>query len=168
MTTTRPGAEGTAEPSTRDLYRTAFGADMPEAPPEQDRRDDRAARYGAVLAAALTFIAGSWLVAAPYLLDYADLGGLDGYWNDAVIGGVIAVIALLQLSAPARAVPSSVASAALGAWLIVAPFGLGYSSEAPRASWNEAVTGVVVLILALAGLAFTLGRRANRAGDEET
>lgn len=166
MSTTRPGGEPTTEPSTRDLYRSAFGTETPEAPARQNGRNAQSARHGALLAAGLTLLAGMWLVVAPYVLSYADLGGLDGYWNDAVIGGVLAVLGLLRLASSARAVPLSVATAALGAWLIVAPFGLGYSTEAPRASWNEAITGGAVLLLGLLGLALALGRRSAQDGKQ--
>lgn len=165
MTTTRPGGRHTDEPSTRDLYRTAFGSRTTES--EEDGRTRTAgttegpARSGAVLAAALTFVAGGWLVVAPYVLGYADLGGFDGYWNSTVFGAIVAVVALVLLADPAR-VLTSVLALASGAWLLAAPFRLGYSSSAPLATWNETITGAVVVVLAAAGL--VLGFTGRRSG----
>lgn len=151
-----------SEPPTRDLYRAAF-ADPVEADHRRRSPDTprTAAGRGAAMAAGLTLVAGVWLVIAPFMLDYAHVGGIDGYWNSTVVGALLILLALLRLGMPGRSLALCTVSAALGGWLLVAQHVLGYGEGAPRATANEVATGVLVILLGLAGVGFTLaaGRR---------
>lgn len=107
-----------------------------------DRRE--AARRGQVqIASGLNVAAGIWLIIAPFGLGY---GGV-ALVNDVVVGFVVAVLAVIRYLEAYRAAWMSWINFALGAWLIVAPFVLGYSGTA-RALWNDIILGVIVLALA--------------------
>ncbi|MHA6793790.1 SPW repeat domain-containing protein [Pseudonocardia bannensis] len=113
---------------------------------------------------ALTFLAGIWLIMAPFALNYQNLGpGFDGYWNDVVIGAAIALVALVRMASPYRSAAVGVVNIGLGAWLILAPFTLGYNlgADAMAATWNDIIVGVIVIVLAT--ISAVLGRRGQRA-----
>lgn len=167
MTTTRPGAEpDMAQSPTRDLYRTAFAA--PAAGDERRRPGSPApARQGAVAATGLLLLVGVWLVAAPFLLDYVEVGGIDGSWNSVVTGAAVAFLALLGLGRVLRPLMLSGLVAGLGGWLLLAQHVLGYSADAPRASVNETTCGIVVILLAVAGLGFALAARTSSDATEQ-
>ncbi len=105
-----------------------------------------------VVASALVFLAGVWLVLAPYALDYQNTGtGFDGYWNDIVIGLALVVVAGIRMATPIRTAALSLVSVVLGAWLIIAPFMLDYNAgvDAVSATWNDIVVGIIVVVLAM-------------------
>lgn len=116
---------------------------------------------------ALNFLAGVWLVLAPFALDYENMGpGFDGRWNDIAIGIAIAVVALVRILAPYRSVGIAAINVGLGGWLVVAPFVLAYSarSDATAATWNDVIVGAIVLVVAMVSAA--LGIRGPRDGRE--
>jgi hypothetical protein len=101
----------------------------------------------------VTLVAGLWLVVAPFVLDYGDaVTWVDGYWNDVLVGAAITVTSATRIVTPSYTAPLSLATAALGVWLIVAPFALGYNAtgESVAATANDIATGIVVLVFALA------------------
>jgi hypothetical protein len=101
----------------------------------------------------VTLIAGLWLVAAPFVLEYGDAATwVDGYWNDVLVGAAIAVVSATRIVTPLFTAPLSLATAGLGIWLIVAPFALGYNvdGESSAATANDITTGIVVLVFAVA------------------
>lgn len=101
----------------------------------------------------VTLIAGLWLVVAPFVLDYGEaVTWVDGYWNDVLAGIAITVVSATRVVTPLYTAPLSLITAALGVWLIVAPFALGYNvnGDSPAATTNDIATGIVVLGFALA------------------
>lgn len=98
---------------------------------------------------------GLWLLAAPFVLDYSTTGtGFRAYWNDVAVG--LAVIAVLtpRVAVPARTAAALTAVAvALGAWLALAPFVLGFAGTLARAAVNDVVVGAAVALLAAVALA---------------
>lgn len=96
----------------------------------------------------LNLIAGLWMATSPWVLAYAS----DSYatLNAVILGAVIAAIALAELF---KATPwEEWASVALGAWLVISPWVLGFSDMA-MAMWNALAVGVLVAGLALWALA---------------
>ncbi|GAB7045725.1 SPW repeat protein [Catenuloplanes indicus] len=93
-------------------------------------------------------VAGVWLAVAPFVL------GHDGiaFWNTLVTGAVIAVLALARLGSPPRTSRLGLVQLALGVWLIVSPFLLGYDDDLPATRTSYA-TGAVIAVLALASAA---------------
>jgi hypothetical protein len=111
----------------------------------------------------VTLVAGLWLVAAPYILDYSGNAAtwVDAYWNDILVGAAIVIISVTRILTPLYTAPFSLATAALGGWLIVAPFALGYNvdGESPAATANDIATGIVVVVFAVAS--WLLGSLVN-------
>ena len=107
----------------------------------------------------LIVIAGLWLTCAPLVLDHgkADIAFLG--WNDVVVGLAMVGLAFIRVVAPQRTAPLSLIQAALGAWLIAAPFVRGYQS-AIAATVNDVLVGVAVMVLAL--LSWNAARRWDR------
>lgn len=88
-------------------------------------------------------VLGLWLALSPWALAYAQ--EVTPAWNAHVVGVVIAVAAFAALAAFQRW--EEWVNAALGAWLIVSPFILGFAALS-AALWNQLVVGLVVLVLA--------------------
>lgn len=91
-------------------------------------------------------LAGLWLIAAPFVFNYSANGG--SVWNDVTVGIVIALLAAVQVSEGRSSSWASWLNVGLGAWLIVAPFALGFPTGS-AAMWNDIILGGVVGILAL-------------------
>lgn len=108
---------------------------------------------------AMVFLAGVWLVLAPFVLGYPD--GSAGRWNDIVVGVAVAVVALVRMVAPIRSVTVGLVNVGLGVWLVAAPFVLFYNDEAVAAAGtvNDLVAGVVIIALAAASM--VAGRRSR-------
>lgn len=116
---------------------------------------------GASAASAVTFLAGVWLVLAPFVLDYAPAGsGIGAYWNDLVIGVAIAVLAIVRAVAPSNVPWFSIVNVVLGAWLIVAPFVLEYEGANKGVSiGNDLAVGLVVIVMAATSAVSTYRHR---------
>ena len=116
----------------------------------------------AALASAVVVLAGVWLVLAPHALGYAGAGsGFDGFWNDVVVGIAVALIALARVIG--RTPMLSAANVVLGIWLIVMPFVLSYGGGTlgSRATWNDVILGIIVIVFSLASLGLGSARRAR-------
>jgi hypothetical protein len=105
--------------------------------------------YGA---SGVNLLAGLWLIAAPWLLGYDELD--EAVWNDVLIGGAVAVLALVRMWRPLTTATASWINLALGIWLIAAPWVLGYEDDAvvqnaDNAQWNDVILGVAIALLAL-------------------
>jgi hypothetical protein len=119
----------------------------------------------------VTFLAGVWLLLAPFVLDYAPApDGVGAYWNDLVVGGAIAVLALVDAVAPAQLVWFRFVNAVLGGWLIAAPFALDYEARAYalRAIGNDVAVGLLVLVTALASAVTAYQRRKREPSQDAT
>lgn len=103
----------------------------------------------AQLPSGLNVLAGMWLILAPSALGYRESGS-DAMWNDSIIGAGIALLALVRVTSPRATAELSWVNFVLGAWLIVAPFVLGYGAgpNAFAATSNDIIIGLVVLVLA--------------------
>ncbi len=96
----------------------------------------------------VNIIVGLWLLASPWILAYqAEAGPM---WNSVILGILIAAVAfyaLFQVFAWQEWV-----NAALGVWLIISPWVLGFMGLS-TAMLNAVIAGAVVLVLALWALA---------------
>ena len=90
-------------------------------------------------------VLGLWLVVSPWTLSYA--GATTPAWNAHIVGVIIAVAAIAALATFQKW--EEWVNAALGAWLIVSPFILGFGSLT-TALWNHLIVGAVVLVLLIA------------------
>ena len=91
-------------------------------------------------------VAGLWLLAAPFIFNYAANGGSRAI--DIVVGIVVLLMAGIQMMGDNYRLswPSWISGLA-GLWLIVAPFAMGFPSGS-AAMWNDVILGVIVVLLA--------------------
>ena len=95
-------------------------------------------------ASGLDIIAGIWLIISSWVLSYAS--HTTPFWNDVIIGAVIAVIALIRFFGAWRASWLSWINVVLGIWLIISPWVLGYTGI-HAAAWNNVILGIIVIVL---------------------
>lgn len=94
-------------------------------------------------------LAGLWLIAAPFVLAYSGIS--SALWNSVIFGIAILVLATsIEIGNGYRHSSLNWISVAIGAWLMLAPFVLGFG-EVTTATWNHVITGVIVAALALSG-----------------
>lgn len=105
---------------------------------------------------AINVVLGLWLVVSPWALGYATQTAPA--WNAYVLGVIIAVAAIAALVA--FHTWEEWVSVVLGAWLVVSPWILGFTSLT-AAFWNQIVVGLVVGVLALWSALTTHGRPAR-------
>jgi hypothetical protein len=95
----------------------------------------------------LDIVAGVWLIIAPFVLGYSVVPA--ALWNDLLVGLAIIVLSATRTAGEGyRMAWPSWTNVALGVWLILAPFILGYSTIT-AALWNDIILGVIVGGLAL-------------------
>jgi hypothetical protein len=93
---------------------------------------------------AVNLVLGLWLIVSPWALSFA----ADGrpMWNASVIGLVIAVAALAALISFHKW--EEWIEAALGLWLIISPYILGFTTQM-NATVNQVIVGIIVAALAI-------------------
>lgn len=106
----------------------------------------------------INVVLGIWLIASPWMLGYA----AQAYpsWNAYIVGVIIAVAASAALVAFQKW--EEWVNAGFGAWLLVSPWVLGYSSLQP-ALWNQLIVGGAVAALALWSAFSDHGRKMFKA-----
>ena len=102
-------------------------------------------RGAVTLAGLLNLLAGAWLIASPWVLDY--VAG-DSRLNPIIAGAIVAFVALVRMGAW-RAEWLSLINVAVGVWLFGSGFWLATS---PSATWNSWLLGLAVVVLALLGI----------------
>jgi TRAP-type uncharacterized transport system fused permease subunit len=96
----------------------------------------------------LITILGLWLMMSPRVLNFAG-GHLDAVWNTWVLGAAIILItAVSRYLLDERNPWEDMACAALGLWLVVSPWVLGFATHATERS-NSVIVGCLVALLAL-------------------
>ncbi|MBP2337480.1 hypothetical protein JOF41_003658 [Saccharothrix coeruleofusca] len=109
-------------------------------------------------AAVASFLAGLWLVMAPFALRYQSAeDGFDRHWTSVLAGSVVLVCSLVHAMAPRETPWLLPVLFAVGAWLVVAPLVTRYP-VAGHAAANDSVTGAVVVLATLSSAAAALRR----------
>jgi hypothetical protein len=109
------------------------------------------------LASGLDTLAGAWLLVSSVTISSNGVVA----WNQAIVGGVIAVMAASRAFGGYRSSWPSWLNAVLGLWTIVSPWVLARTLSAETA-WNAAITGLIVIVLAVwSGLATDLEQEAG-------
>lgn len=94
---------------------------------------------------------GIWLVVSHWALDIAAPEGISAalatvaLWN-AIVSGVVAIALGVAATAAFKAWEEW-ASIALGLWLVVSPWLLGYAAM-QTATWNVTISGVLIILSA--------------------
>ncbi len=92
----------------------------------------------------VNLVLGLWMLASPWVLAYQTEPAAA--WNAVIVGALIGVLALFELFQVKAW--EEWASVALGLWLVISPWVLGFSGMA-TAMWNAMIVGFVVALLAL-------------------
>jgi hypothetical protein len=103
---------------------------------------------------------GVWLIVAPFLLGYSGSSSL-AVANDGILGVLVLAGSWWIVAGMAAQFGVSGFEALCGIWLIVAPFVLRYA-ELSRATVNDIVVGIIVLIVSLI-MTWTLTRPPIKA-----
>jgi hypothetical protein len=91
---------------------------------------------------------GLWLMMSPRLLHFP-IAHADAAWNTWVVGAaVILMTAVSRYLVDTRSPWEDLACAALGVWLMVAPWALGFVGRPPEL-FNSLVVGFLIAVLAL-------------------
>lgn len=85
--------------------------------------------------------AGLWLIAAPFILAYT--GVTAAMWNAILVGLAVLALAWIRVAKPLQNEGASWTNVALGVWLLIAPFALGYTATA-AAMTNDIIVGLIV------------------------
>lgn len=89
-------------------------------------------------------IVGVWLIAAPFVLNFENSDVAQ--WNHIIVGAAVALMALIRATDPDHRAGISWTNVVLGAWMVAAPFVLGYSGV-NEAQTNSIVTGLIIIAL---------------------
>ncbi|MEU0529050.1 SPW repeat domain-containing protein [Amycolatopsis tolypomycina] len=115
------------------------------------------------LPSSLAFVAALWLGFAPYVLHFSQVRGGLANGIDVAVALVVAVLALIRTVVPRDFPAFSVVNAALGLWLVAAPFVLGYTRA--RIVVVDLVVGVLLLTLSGLSAALTYRQRKVQIGS---
>lgn len=92
------------------------------------------------VASGINLALGGWLIIAPFLLTVST----PAMWNDVLAGIAVLLLAGTRVAKPdAGTKGASWTNVLVGAWLIIAPFVLGYGSQV--AIWNDVIVGVLLV-----------------------
>lgn len=104
---------------------------------------------------------GLWLVSAPWVLDYQDRQGFAV--SHVVVGLLLLTLGAYRLGKPRSAPWLSWINAALGLWLVLAPFVLlPSSSSTGPVHWNSVIIGVNIAALGVSSAVSTMRGHARR------
>ena len=92
----------------------------------------------------VNLILGLWLIVSPWALSFA--ADRRPMWNAVIIGVIIAVAALAALISFHKW--EEWIEAALGLWLIISPYILGFTAQM-NATVNQVIVGIIVAALAI-------------------
>lgn len=106
----------------------------------------------------ITLALGLWTIASPFLL-VAQSGMLPmtAEWNFLAVGAALALVGIVALYS--HRLWEEWIDVGLGAWLVISPWVLGFTSETTL-KWDAVITGLVVV--ALAGSVLASSMRAGR------
>jgi hypothetical protein len=90
----------------------------------------------------INLVAGMWLIISPFLLGYSE----GATTNSVIVGIAVSALAIIRL-AMSRDAWTGWLVAAMGLWLIIAPFIFGFTE--PAVLWNEIIVGIIIAGLSL-------------------
>ncbi len=98
------------------------------------------------------FALGLWVIISPWTIEHVMAGpGTSGtvteaaMWNHYVVG--LAVVIIAGAAASAWLAWEEWTNAVLGAWLVISPWMLGYSTS-PGLMWNAVISGALIVLFA--------------------
>ncbi len=97
------------------------------------------------IASGLDTLAGIWLLISPFVLGFTSVTG--AMVHNVVLGLAIGILSAIRYSKPAQNIGLSWLNVALGFWLLISPWCVGFS-VVPSATVNNMMFGIVVISLA--------------------
>lgn len=116
--------------------------------PSRRRREPNSFR-GARIASGINIVFGIWLIAAPFMFRYSNIG--TATWNDILVGLIVLATAWVRISDIETMFDLGWINFFAGIWLLVAPWAFGYSTQTSP-MWNDSILGILILVVAAAGL----------------
>jgi hypothetical protein len=113
----------------------------------------------------VSYFLGLWVFGSPWFIEHAMIGtqpeaasrGMVNLW---VVGLAVVVLTTLAISGNMRA-RFQLAVFALGAWLLLSPWIIGFTATAPL-KWNSVICGALIFVFA--GWSLAVGLRRRHAG----
>lgn len=140
------------------------------APPERGSRSATLCLIGIC-----ALVLGIWLPASHHALGYPFVEGAeDAFFTETLVGVLVGCAGYGRLQSSLHLPKLTALQAAAGAWLVAAPWLLGYAREVPAARVNDVVCGAAAVLLAAAaavvshrdrGLAEPLRATGRQAGE---
>jgi hypothetical protein len=96
-------------------------------------------------AGGINILVGIWLLISPWVLGFTATNA--ALWDDVVLGIAIIVVAAIRLGWAQDQTWLSWLNLILGAWVVISPWVLGFSSDT-TAMWDNVITGIVAFIVA--------------------
>jgi uncharacterized membrane protein len=97
--------------------------------------------------AGINLLLGIWVFVSPWIYGAA---GRPNAWNSWIVGGFIALFAIIRLGSPTGARGLAWVNMILGAWMFVSPWVYGYTANSARFA-NSLCVGALIFILAIVG-----------------
>lgn len=98
----------------------------------------------------LLVMTGLWLTLGPLIFDHHAAIAAYAGWSDVIAGLSLVALGYVRAVHPAGTARISLATAVVGAWVMLSPLVRGYAGST-GATWNDLVTGAVVIALSAAG-----------------
>jgi hypothetical protein len=96
------------------------------------------------IASGISLVAGLWLMVSAFVMAVGIMS------NEFAIGLLVALLALVELSASESAGWLGWVNSVLGLWLMIAP--LFFVGMAVGATWNSVILGLIILVSSLWGV----------------
>jgi len=108
----------------------------------------------------LMLVLGAWVFFSPFwMLSYTSRGDAAA-WNAYIFGAIAFVLAWAALAT--RQLWEEWVNLAVGGWLVIAPWVLGFYGAEPGASWNQIILGALIGLDALSVVSYSRGLPAGR------
>ena len=88
------------------------------------------------------FVLGIWLFFSPFWMVAYASNSNGAAWNSYIMGALVFAFAWGALAS--RRIWEEWINLAIGIWLVIAPFVLGFYSGQPGAGWNQIIVGILV------------------------
>jgi hypothetical protein len=95
----------------------------------------------------LTLVLGAWLFVSPFWMDAYASTASTAAWNSYIFGALVFIFACAALAN--RKIWEEWVNLAIGIWIVIAPFVLGFYGSHLGTAWNHWIVGAVVAIDAL-------------------
>lgn len=115
----------------------------------------------------INYAVGLWVFGSPWFLEHAmhtgeQGGGIRGMLNLWVVGPAVILLTTFALNGLVSRAWAEPAVLALGGWLLLSPWVVGFTRTAPL-MWNSVIFGALLVVFAGWGLAADRRRRQAAA-----